>query len=247
MKVGVADYGMNVWYSGLYDVQQRLEDLKGIGYEGTERLIACSPGDAIDKACIYKRLGMDFALCLGPDPQSTIRWTSALGKDYIWATVATQDWDVLSRQINHQAEICKRWGIRVAVHNHLGTPIETHEQVEKYLDVCPDCGLVFDMGHLAGAGGDCMKIARDYADRVFSIHAKDWLADKKNADDESWGKRGRFCELGAGNIDLDIAGVLQSLQKQGYDGWILVEHDTHLQDPLKDLAISREYLREAGF
>jgi sugar phosphate isomerase/epimerase len=82
---------------------------------------------------------------------------------------------------------------------------------------------------------------------VFSIHAKDWLLLDEKQGLDKWGARGRFCELGAGNIGLDIAGVLRTLGKQGYDGWILVEHDRHLQDPLKDLAISREYLRKAGF
>ena len=40
--------------------------------------------------------------------------------------------------------------------------------------------------------------------------------------------------------------VMRALVDVGYDGWVFVEHDTHLQDPLKDLAISRQYLREAG-
>jgi hypothetical protein len=28
MKFGVADYGMNVWYGGLYDIEERLLELK---------------------------------------------------------------------------------------------------------------------------------------------------------------------------------------------------------------------------
>ena len=61
-----------------------------------------------------------------------------------------------------------------------------------------------------------------------------------------WYERGRFCELGAGNIGLDNKAVLRTLKEVGYDGWVFVEHDTHLQDPLKDLAVSREYIRSAG-
>ena len=34
--------------------------------------------------------------------------------------------------------------------------------------------------------------------------------------------------------------------KKGYEGWVFVEHDTHLRDPLEDLAVSREFLRRAG-
>ena len=45
----------------------------------------------------------------------------------------------------------------------------------------------------------------------------------------------------------DNIAVMRALVDVGYDGWVFVEQDTHMQDPLKDLAISREYLREAGF
>jgi sugar phosphate isomerase/epimerase len=41
--------------------------------------------------------------------------------------------------------------------------------------------------------------------------------------------------------------VLQEIVASGYDGWVFVEHDTHLRDPLLDLAVSREYIRQAGF
>jgi len=64
---------------------------------------------------------------------------------------------------------------------------------------------------------------------------------------DRWWERGRFCELGAGNIGLDNIAVMRALADVGYDGWVFVEQDTHLQDPLNDLEISRQYLRDAGF
>lgn len=42
MKIGVADYGLNVWYGGLYDIEERLMALKALGLHGTERLEAIS-------------------------------------------------------------------------------------------------------------------------------------------------------------------------------------------------------------
>ena len=61
----------------MFDIEERLVGLKEIGYEGTERLVASSAPDAVHKASLYHRLGMDFALCLGPDTQATIQWTAA--------------------------------------------------------------------------------------------------------------------------------------------------------------------------
>ncbi len=40
---------------------------------------------------------------------------------------------------------------------------------------------------------------------------------------------------------------MKAVAKTGFDGWVFIEHDTHLREPLVDLAVSREYLRKAGF
>ena len=247
MKIGVADYGMNVWDGGCFDIEQRLLDLQGIGYEGTERLVANGASDALQKAAVYRKLGMDFALCLGPDVQATIQWTAGLGKDYVWTSVSGQDFETFCRQVNGQAAVCRRWGIRVGLHNHLGSLVESQVELETFLERCPKCGLILDTAHLAAADGDCLEILGKYADRLVALHLKDWLVTNPEIGLDRWPERGRFCELGAGNIGLDNAAVLRAAVEAGYDGWVFVEHDTHLQEPVKDLEISREYLREAGF
>lgn len=247
MKLGIADYGMNVWDGGLFDIEARLEGLKAIGYEGTERLVAISASDALQKAAAYRRLGMDFALCLGPDAQSTIQWTSAFRKDYIWTQVSGRDFDTFCRQVTYQCDMAARWGIRVGLHNHLGSLVESQAQLEAFLDRCPQCGLILDTAHLAAADGDGLEIVKKYASRLVAVHLKDWLVTNPKIGLDRWGERGRFCELGAGNIGLDNAAILKAVARSGYSGWVFVEHDTHLQDPLKDLAISRQYIRKAGF
>ena len=245
MKLGIADYGMNVWDGGCFDIEQRLKDIKDIGYEGTERLAAVSAADAVAKAALYRRLGMGFATCRAPDIQATIEWTAAFGKDYVWVSVTGKDFDVFCRQAATQAQACARWGLRTALHNHLGSLVESHAEVEAFLAQCPDCGLVLDTAHLAAADGDPVAVVNKYPDRIVSVHLKDWLVTDPEIGLERWPQRGRFCELGAGNIGLDNAAVMRALVDVGYDGWIFVEHDTHLQDPLKDLAVSRQYLQNS--
>ena len=247
MKFGVADYGLNAWYGGNFDHEERLVRLKEIGYEGTERCHATSAADAMQRAARFGRLRMDFATCLGPSPEASIQWTAALGKSYVWTAVTGRDFDTFCRQVNHQVEACKRWGIRAGLHNHLGSLVESQEELEQFLARCPDCGLILDTAHLAAADGDPIEIVRKYGDRLVAVHLKDWLVTDPDAGLDRWGQRGRFCELGAGNIGLDNAAVMRAIVEAGYDGWIFVEHDTHLQDPMKDLAISRQYLRDAGF
>ena len=48
MKFGVADYGMNVWYGGCYDIEKRLLDLKALGFDGIERVEAIDAADALN-------------------------------------------------------------------------------------------------------------------------------------------------------------------------------------------------------
>ena len=247
MKIGVADYGMNVYDGACFDIEHRLARLKEIGYEGVERLSATSADEAVCKAARYRKLGADFATCLGPNPELSIQWTAAFGKGYIWTAVSGKEFDQFCRQVNIQCEACERWGIHAALHNHMGTLVETQPQLEDFLIRCPKCRLVLDTAHLAAVGGDSAAIVRKYSDRLEAIHVKDWIAYKPDAAQKEWWQRGRFCELGAGNIGLDNAAVMRALADVGFDGWVLVEQDTHLQDPLKDLLVSRQYLRDAGF
>lgn len=246
MKVGVADYGMNVWDGGCYDIEDRLIRLKEIGYEGIERVEAISADQAVERAARYRRTGMGFATCRGPNIEMSIQWTAGLGRDYVWVTVSARDFETFCRQANSQAAACQRWGIRAALHNHLGSPVETQKELEDFLAACPQCGLILDTAHLAAADGDPIEIIRRYPNRLAAIHVKDWFVTNPLVGLESWTQRGRFCELGAGNIGLDNIAVIETLREVGYNGWVFVEQDTHLQDPINDLAISREYLRRAG-
>jgi sugar phosphate isomerase/epimerase len=242
-QVLVADYGMNVWDGGLFDLGHRLKALRAIGYHGLERLSAVTEAGAVEAAAKFRRLGMMFATVSAPTPELSIRWSAAFGCRYVWTSVAGQDFDTFCRQVNVQAEACERWGLRVALHNHMGSLVEKHEEVVAFLERCPKAGLILDTAHLAAVGGDPIAIVRRYPERLTQLHLKDWLAEREA---DAWHQRGRFCELGAGNIGLDNAAVVQALIEVGYAGTLCVEHDTHLQDPIEDLKISRQYLADCG-
>jgi sugar phosphate isomerase/epimerase len=246
MRIGIADYGLNVWDGGNFDPEERWLALQTIGYEGIERIYAANEADAMHQAARIRRCGFGFATCRGPDTRTSIQWSAALDKEYVWVEVNGRDFSTFCRQVNRQVAICAPWGLKVGLHNHLGSLVETEEQVEAFLKACPGCWLILDTAHLAAADGDTIKIAKKYARRIVAVHVKDWLVTSPEVGLDQWSKRGRFCELGAGNIDLDNGAVLKALAKAGYDGWVFVEHDTHLRDCYEDLAVSREYLRKAG-
>ncbi len=246
MRVGIADYGMNMWDGGCFDYMERSLNLKGIGYDGIERLTVASAEEGIVRAAQLRQLGMDFATVRGPNVELSIQWTSGLGKNYVWTQVLeSRNFNVFCRQVNRMAEVSRRWGINVALHNHMGTLVETQEQLDAFLQACPDCRLIFDTAHLAAMGGDCVEIIKKYSERIQVLHVKDWLLKDPSA--ERWNEKGHFCGLGKGNIGLDNLEVVKAAVDRGYDGWLFVEHDTHLQDPLIDLKESRAYLQKGGY
>ena len=245
MKYGIADYGMNVWDGECFDSEERWKQLRSIGYEGVERLNVTTAEEAVWKAATLRKLGMDFATLRGPTAESSIRLTAAFGKAYTWTVSYQVDFDNLCRQVNIQVEACERFGIHLALHNHMGTAVETQEQLVEFMSSCPKAKLLLDVGHLAAMNGDPVEMIYKFADRLETIHLKDWK--ETNSQEKNWSQRGHFCALGEGNIGLDNAEVMKALHKVGFTSWVFVEHDTHLQEPLEDLAKSRQFLRDIGF
>ncbi|MBO4649265.1 MAG: TIM barrel protein [Lentisphaeria bacterium] len=248
MKFGVADYGMNVWAGGSYDFEARLEDLRAIGYNGTERLECIDAADAMYKAAAYKRMGMDFATCRGPNPETTIRFSAALGLEYVWLAPgdATRkvSMETFLRRSKCFVAAAAKFGLKSALHNHLGSRIENQEELDLFMKECPGASLLLDIGHLYGAGGDVLGTIDKYFDRIAAVHFKDVFIKDANADLEHWSTRLRFCELGAGNCNEPWKEAAELLKKRGYDKWVLVEHDTHLREPVTDLKISLDALKE---
>lgn len=245
IKVGVADYGMWVWDGGLYDLEDRLLELKRIGFQGIEMLSADSAADALHQAAIFRKLGMDFCSCYAPNHQLAIEWVAALGKNYVWLTPGPADrgtsFEVYCRRSNALLKACRRWNITAAIHNHMGCRVQSQEELEDFLQACPDAGLILDTGHLSMAGGDVVEIVRKYHHRISVLHMKDVFLTGKH--EESGSKEYRFCELGAGNNGFSNASVIEELLRVGWGGWIHVEHDTHMRDPLVDLTVSWNFIQ----
>lgn len=143
-------------------------------------------------------------------------------------------WDALASSLHDLASRVAPLGMALAFHSHVGTYVETREELDRLVAVTDpeEVGLCLDTGHLAFGGADPVDVARSYASRIRHVHLKD----VKNAPlhevrAEHSGfreavSRGVFAELGQG--DVDLRAVRDSLQGAGYDGWIVVEQDVRL-------------------
>ena len=245
-QIGVADYGMDVWFGGNLNLAQRLELLKGCGIGGIEWLKGADMAEAVQNASLFHRMGMDFASCNMGSPELTMKCACAFGKKYVWITVpCLRDiaFDTYCRQANAFVEAAAYYGLKAALHNHLGTRVESQQELDDFMAAVPGAELLLDIAHLHAAGGDCVETVRKYHDRLAAVHFKDVFIKDESIGLDQWPARLRFCELNGGNCGLPLEAIVKALRDEHYDKWLLIEHDTHLRPPEIDLKKSADILK----
>jgi len=164
------------------------------------------------------------------------------------------DWQILLTHLDRLDRLARQSGITATLHPHVGTMVETTDDVERVL-AGSGIGLCLDTGHLLIGGADPVALAAAHARRIRHTHLKDV--------DVSWARRvqsgavtyteavrqGMYRPLGQG--DVDIAAIVGSLEGAGYDGWYVLEQDAILSGPpaagelgpIADVRASIEHLR----
>jgi len=187
------------------------------------------------------------------------------GTEFITSMVASLDWgprfeldaagwDHAAAMLDEIETVVAEYGMRQAIHPHLGTMIERPKDVNEVLERS-DVGWTFDMGHLMIGGYDPLEFLRDARDRVVHVHLKDVhleraapvLAGEQSIMQGVQG--GMFCNMGDG--DVPVAELVIELEATGYDGWYVIEQDAAITDgepapgegPKIDVLRSIEYLR----
>lgn len=163
-------------------------------------------------------------------------------------------WTTMLANLNRINEQAEKRGIVAAIHPHVGTVIESADDVERVLEG-GQTGLCLDTGHLLVAGADPVAIARRFAGRVVHVHLKDvdqQLAEQVRKKETSFAEAvstGLFKILGQGDVDIrDLVNILES---SGYRGWYVLEQDLRLaaeptsEGPTVNVRSSLAYLREA--
>ena len=118
----------------------------------------------------------------------------------------------------------------------------------------PTCRCCSTPGTCSWPEGIRWRRSRDWGERIGAVHIKDVRlgvlegVKAERADTLTAWRRGLFCALGQGDVDLD--GFCAALTERGYDGWVVVEQDRVLDDA-GDFAVAgdeqianREWLKE---
>jgi inosose dehydratase len=168
-------------------------------------------------------------------------------------SLTDEEFQVFGETLNMAGELTLAEGVQSCFHNHVGTVIETREEVDRLLALT-DPNLVFlgpDTGHLAWAGADPVAFCRDYAPRIKTLHLKDIDARVRDRGrDAGWDygtfeQHGVFVELGEGCVDFPA--IFAILRDAGFSGWVIAETDvTQKPTALESVTASRAYLRSLG-
>ncbi|HZX08015.1 sugar phosphate isomerase/epimerase [Kribbella sp.] len=162
-------------------------------------------------------------------------------------------WSTLLRRLDELSALAASRGVLATIHPHVGTMVENADDVAQVLEGS-SIGLTLDTGHLLIGGADPVALTVDHADRIRHTHLKDvdatWAARVQSGEVTYTDavRAGLYRPLGAG--DIDIATIVGTLEKAGYDGWYVLEQDTILQDrptgdgPIADVRASIAHLHE---
>ena len=143
------------------------------------------------------------------------------------------DWKRFGERLTEVADFVEQSGLRFAYHHHLGTAVETAEELDRFLfETGESVGLTLDTGHAALGGIDPLSVIRSAPERIVHVHCKDvrrHVFNKLMSEGGSFLEgvlRGMFTVPGDG--DLDFTPVFEALSDIDYSGWVIVEAE---QDP----------------
>ena len=175
------------------------------------------------------------------------------GYDEKRAELSEAQWKTVFKNLNAISELAASVGVKAVLHPHVGTIIETHEDV---MHVVQGSNISFclDTGHMVIGGADPVWFSAEHAKRVAHSHLKDvdlvW-AKKVQAGEVTYYDavvQGMYRPLGKG--DVNIRAIVRNLLTQGYDGWFVLEQDNVISSepgdgtgPYADAKTSVEFLR----
>jgi inosose dehydratase len=143
-----------------------------------------------------------------------------------------EQWRNLAKGLEDLADNVAHLGIKVVVHNHVGTYVETQNETIRLLEETNPAkvGWCFDVGHLAYGGGNNLEMLERYGDRVAHVHIKDvdgGVLARARAEDWSFADALRhYIFNGLGQGIARVPDMVEALLARGYDGYFVIEQDT---------------------
>ncbi len=143
------------------------------------------------------------------------------------------EWRAFGERMTKVGDFIESQGLRLAYHHHLGTVVESGEELDLFLENTGNSvGLTLDTGHASLGGIDALSIVKQAPERIVHVHCKDVRRNvfeailSKNRSFLDGVLQGMFTVPGDG--DLQFQPLFHALSAMNYSGWVIVEAE---QDP----------------
>ncbi len=191
-------------------------------------------------------LGADVLILADEPSPARLKVAGQVGR---YDKLSDASWRSMADGFQRIAEALASIGISVAVHPHVGTYVETRDEIDRLCDLTRESPIMLcpDTGHLVYAGVDPQRLFSDYLKRIGYVHLKDVNAAvlervrREHIDFVEAVRLGMFVELGRGMVSIDR--IITALCGGRYSGWLIVEQDAP-RNPIASAKANRDYLRE---
>jgi sugar phosphate isomerase/epimerase len=133
--------------------------------------------------------------------------------------------------------IADEYDVRLGIHNHGGKHWLGSPQILRHIfsNTGKRIGLWLDTAWMLDAGGDPVGVVKEFGDRVYGLHIKDFTFDTA--------RRPTDVVVGTGNLDLPA--LATALNEVGFDGPAIIEYEGDVENPVPALTQCVEQVRKA--
>ena len=133
--------------------------------------------------------------------------------------------------------MAEMYDVRLAIHNHGGRHWLGTADMLRYVfeRTSPRVGLCLDTAWAIDSREDPIAMAREFADRLYGVHLKDFVYDPSRHPED--------VIIGEGNLDLPD--FLVTLDEIGFDGTFVLEYEGDVEDPVPALKQCVEAVKAA--
>jgi inosose dehydratase len=138
-------------------------------------------------------------------------------------------------------KLVPEYDVAIAIHNH-----GPHARYDKISDVAdaikdhhPKIGACVDTGHYLRSDEDPVEALERFKDRLYGVHLKDVRTITSGS------RRQKIFTI-VGQGDLDVLKCLRILKRINYQGCLALEYEENEKNPLSDIAVSLQAVRDAA-
>jgi inosose dehydratase len=257
-------------------VEQAIADVASLGYQGFETFGAtleawsqkpCGLGPVLAKYHMPLVSAYCWASLIDPaqkekDLDQVMRWAGmlkALGGSVVVLGASGRakphytpmEYMGMVKTVNELGKRLLDQGLLCCFHPHTGTPVETNAEINMVMGEV-DPRVVFfapDVGQIQKGGTDAVAVVERYKSMIRHVHLKDFVGGTVQFDAQ--GKEvdptGYVSYVPVGYGVVDTPAILALLEREGFDGWLMIELDGTATSPrpaYEAAAMSKGYLQD---